>query len=273
MPIKQTNSFFFLFSIVCDLSGKAESLITTPSKATHPVGRIVKKPAVSTTPIHGKKLPLRGNDNNLVIDFSDDDSGSESESKGRKQTPKIQPKGTVPGNRNPSSVLQTKLKGPFQIDNRGFTKKAPSASTFGHAATSKAPNLVLPKVIKKNSHTYERKVSKDTPRPEQTVDPNSSKLQDLRQQIAQREQWEIERKLKAVQTKKDDVNPKISQTRSLVMVSGNGKQLEPNEPAKKRLKVGGNDTSQPVIDNRVPASTAAPMKAPGIGKSLLSGET
>lgn len=57
------------------------------------------------------------------------------------------------------------------------------------------------------------------------------------------------------------------------MVSGNGKQLEPNEPAKKRLKVGGNDTSQPVIDNRVPASTAAPMKAPGIGKSLLSGET
>lgn len=57
------------------------------------------------------------------------------------------------------------------------------------------------------------------------------------------------------------------------MVSGNGKQLEPNEPAKKRLKVGGYDTSQPVIDNRVPASTAAPMKAPGIGKSLLSGET
>ncbi|KAF3555043.1 hypothetical protein F2Q69_00017660 [Brassica cretica] len=251
--------------------GKAESLITTPSKATHPVGRIVKKPAVSTTPTHGKKLPLRGNDNNLVIDFSDDDSGSESESKGRKQTPKIQPKGTMPGNRNPSTLLQTKLKGPFQIDNRAVTKKAPSASTFGHAATSKAPNLVLPKVIKKNSHTYERKVSKDTPRPEQSVDPNSSKLQDLRQQIAQREQWEIERKLKAVQTKKDNVNPKISQTRSLVMVSGNGKQLEPNEPAKKRLKVGGNDTSQPVIDNRVPASTAAPMKVPGIGKSLLSG--
>lgn len=250
-------------------------MITTPSKATHPVGRIVKKPAVSTTPIHGKKLPLRGNDNNLVIDFSDDDSCSESDSKGRKQTPKIQTKGTVPGNRNPSTLLQTKLKGPFQIDNRGFTKKAPSASTFGHAATSKAPNLALPKVIKKNSHTYERKVSKDPPRPEQIVDPNSSKLQELelRQRIAQREQWEIERKLKAVQTKKDDVIPKISQTRSLVMVSGNGKQLEPNEPAKKRFKVSGDDTSQPVIGSRVPASTATPMKAPGIGKSLLSGET
>ncbi|CAF2296906.1 unnamed protein product [Brassica napus] len=239
--------------------GKAESLL--------------KKPAVSAAPLQGKKLPLRGNDNNLVIDFSDDDNGSESETKGRKQVSKIQPKGTMSWTRIPSTLLQTKLKGPFRIDNRAVAKKAPSASTFGHAATSKAPNLALPKVIRRNSHTYERKVSKDTPRPEQIVDPNSSKLQELelRQRIAQREQWEIERKLKAVQTKKDDVKPKISQTRSLVMVSGNGKQIEPNEPAKKRLKVSGNDTSQPVIDSRVPASTAAPMKAPAIGKSLLSG--
>ena len=236
---------------------------------------MLKKPAVSAAPLQGKKLPLRGNDNNLVIDFSDDDNGSESETKGRKQVSKIQPKGTMSWNRIPFTLLQTKLKGPFQIDNRAVAKKAPSASTFGHAAASKAPNLALPKVIRRNSHTYERKVSKDTPRPEQIVDPNSSKLQELelRQRIAQREQWEIERKLKAVQTKKDDVIPKISQTRSLVMVSGNGKQLEPNEPAKKRFKVSGNDTSQPVIDSRVPASTAAPMKAPAIGKSLLSGET
>ncbi|KAF8046820.1 hypothetical protein N665_3392s0003 [Sinapis alba] len=252
-------------------AGNAGSLIkpvvaTTPLKLTHPGGRIVKKPAVSAAPLQGKKLSLRGNDNNLVIDFSDDDSGSESDSKGRKQTSKVQPKGTVPGNRNPS----TKLKGPFQIDNRAVTKKAPSTSTFSHAATSKVSSLALPKGIRKNSHTYERKVSKDTQRPEQIVDPNSNKLQELelRQQIAQRE---LEQKLKALQTKTDAVNPKTSQTRSLINVSGNGKQLEPNEPAKKRLKVSGNDTSQPVIDNREPASTAAPMKAPGIGKSLLSG--
>ncbi|CAH8376278.1 unnamed protein product [Eruca vesicaria subsp. sativa] len=254
-------------------SGNSVSLIkpavaTTPLKLTHPGGRVVKKQAVSTAPLHGKKLPLRGSDNNLVIDFADDDSGSESDSKGRKQAPKIQPKGTVAGNRNPCTVLQTKLKGPFQIDNRAVTKKASSISTFIHAATSKVSNLALPKVIKKNSHTYERKVGKDTQRPEQIVESNSNKLQDLRQQIAQRE---LERKLKALQTKKDDVNTKISQTRSLVMVSDNGKQLEPNEPAKKRLKVSGNDTSQPVIDNRVPASTTAPVKAPAIGKSLLSG--
>ncbi|KAL0740166.1 hypothetical protein Bca4012_081679 [Brassica carinata] len=256
-------------------AGKAGSLIkpavaTTSSKATHTAGRIVKKPAVSAAPVHGKKLPLRGDDNNLVIDFSDEDSGSESDSKGRKETPKIQPKGTVTGNRNPSTLVQTKLKGPRQIDNRVVTKKAPSTSTFSHAATSKVSNLALPKGIKKNSHTYERKVSKDTQRPEQIVDPNSNKLQELelRQKIAQRE---LDQKLKALQTKKDAVNPKVSQTRSLIMVSGNGKQLEPNEPVKKRLKVNGNDTSQPVIDNRVPASTAAPMKAPAIGKSLLSG--
>ncbi|KAG2309350.1 hypothetical protein Bca52824_029098 [Brassica carinata] len=232
-------------------AGKAGSLIkpavaTTSSKATHTAGRIVKKPAVSAAPVHGKKLPLRGDDNNLVIDFSDEDSGSESDSKGRKETPKIQPKGTVTGNRNPSTLSS---------DEEGT-----STSTFSHAATSKVSNLALPKGIKKNSHTYERKVSKDTQRPEQIVDPNSNKLQELelRQKIAQRE---LDQKLKALQTKKDAVNPKVSQTRSLIMVSGNGKQLEPNEPVKKRLKVNGNDTSQPVIDNRVPASTAAPMKA------------
>lgn len=271
--MKQTNSFFIYY---CDLSGNGRSLIkpadATPLKLTHPGGRIIKKQVVSNAATHGKKFPASGNNSNLVINFSDDDSGSETDSKGRTQTSKIQPKGTTSGNRNPSTLLQTKLKGPRQIDNRAITKKALSTSTFSHAATSKVSNLSFAKEMKsnKNIHTFQRKVSKDTQRPEQIVEPGSNKLQDLRQQIALRES---ELKLKATQPKKDAVNPKISPARRLSIVSDDGKQLEPNEPAKKRLRISGNDTSQPVIDYRVPASAAAPMKAPDIGKSLLPGET
>lgn len=244
----------------------------TPLKLTHPGGRIIeKKQAASIAASHGKKYPVRGNDRNLVINFSaDDDSGSESDSKGRTQISKIQPKGTMSANRNPSTLSQTRLKGTAQIDNRAITKKASSASTFNHhAATSKVPNLSFSKEIKsnKNSYTFQRKVSKDTRDPEQIVEPNSNKLLDLRQQIALRES---ELKLKAAQPKKDDpISTKFSTARRSSMVSDDGQQLESKEPAKKRLKISGIDTSQPVIEYRVPAaSNAAPMKAPGIGKSL-----
>ncbi|ESQ52639.1 hypothetical protein EUTSA_v10016135mg [Eutrema salsugineum] len=256
-------------------SGNIGSLIkpadASPLKLTHSGGRIIeKRQAVRIAAIHGNKFPGSGNNSNLVINFSDDDSGSESDSKGRTQTSKIQPKGTMPGNRNASTLLQTKLKGPKQIDNTAITKKASSTSTFNHAATSKVSNISFAKEMKsnKNIRTFERKVSKDLRRPEQTVEPNSNKLQDLRQQIARRES---ELKLKAAQPKKDAVNPKFSAARRLSLVSDDGKELEPNEPAKKRLRISGSDTSQPVIDYGVPASTAAPMKVPGSGKSILPG--
>lgn len=260
------------------MSGNGGSLIkpadATPLKLTHPGGQIVEKKqaaSIAAKPaIHGKKFPVRSNNNNLVINFSDDDSGSESDGKGRTQASKIQPKGTIAGNRNPSPLLQTKLKGPRQIDNRAIKKKL-STSTFSHAATSKVSNLSFAKEMKSNKNipTSERTVSKDTRRPEQFVEPNSNKLQDLRQQIALRES---ELKLKAAQPKKDGINQKISPARKLGMVSDDVKLREPNEPAKKRLKVGGIDTSQPVIDYSVAASSVAPMKAPGI-QSLLPGET
>uniref|UniRef100_A0A1J3IIB0 Putative zinc-finger domain-containing protein n=1 Tax=Noccaea caerulescens TaxID=107243 RepID=A0A1J3IIB0_NOCCA len=240
----------------------------TPLKLTHPGGRIIeKKQAASIAASHGKKYPVRGNDRNLVINFSaDDDSGSESDSKGRTQISKIQPKGIMSANRNPSTLSQTKLKGTAQIDNRAIPKKASSTSTFNHhAATSKVSNLSFSKEMKsnKNSHTFQRKVIKDTRDPEQIVEPNGNKLLDLRQQIALRES---ELKLKAAQPKKDDaISTKISPARRSCMVSDDGKQLESNEPAKKRLKISGIDTSQPVIESRVPAaSTVTPMKAPGI---------
>ncbi|KFK36849.1 hypothetical protein AALP_AA4G179700 [Arabis alpina] len=248
----------------------------TPAKMTHPGSRIIeKKQAVSVTASHGKKFPVRGNNNNnnnnnLVINFSDDDSGTESDSKRRTQTSKIQPKGTMSGNRNPSTSVQPILKGPRQIDNRAITKKASSTSTFGHAATSKVSNLSFANEMKssKNNYTFQRKVSKDTQHPEQTAEPNRNKLQNLKQQIALREN---ELKLKAAQPKKDAVNPKISSTRRLSMVSVDGKQVEPNEPARKRLKISGTDTSQPVIDYREPGSAATPMKAPSISNCLLPG--
>ncbi|XP_019100525.1 PREDICTED: uncharacterized protein LOC104782415 [Camelina sativa] len=220
--------------------------------------------------IHGKKVPARGNNSNLVINFSNDDSGSESDGKGRAQISKIQPKGTMSGNRNPSTFSQTKLKGPRQTDNRAITKKAFSTSAFSHASTSNVSNLSFAKDMRstKNIHTYERTVSKDTRRPEQVLEPNRNKLQDLKQQIALRES---ELKLKAAQPKKDAVNPKSSPARRVNIVSDDTRQLEPNEPPKKRLKVGGIDTSQPIIDYRVPASAAAPMNAPDVRKIQLPG--
>ncbi|CAH2058713.1 unnamed protein product [Thlaspi arvense] len=243
----------------------------TPLKRTYPGGRIIEtKQAVSNAAIHGKKFPVRGSNSNLVINFSADDSGSESDSKGPTQTSKIQPKGAMTGNRNPSTLLQTKLQGPRQVGNTAVTKKASFTSTFTHAAASKVSNISLAKEMKskKNIYTYERKVSKDAPRPEQIVGTNSNKVHDLRQQIARRES---ELKLKAAQPKKDAVNPKISPTKRLSMVSDDGKQLESNEPAKKRVRISGNDPSQPGIDYRVPASTGASTKAPGISNNLLPG--
>ncbi|EFH56066.1 binding protein [Arabidopsis lyrata subsp. lyrata] len=254
-------------------AGNGGSLIkpsdATPTRLTHPGGRIFeKKQAIAA--IHGKKFPARGNNSNLVINFSDDDSGSESDGNRRTQTSNIQSKGTMSGNRNPSTFSQTKLKGPRQTDNRAITKKPLPTSTFSHAATSKVSNLSSAKEMKanKNIHTSERTVSKDTRLPEQIVNPNNIKLQDLKQQIALRES---ELKLKAAQPKKDAINPKISPARRVSIISDDTRQLEPNEPAKKRLKVSGIDTSQPVTDYRVPASAAAPMDVPDIRKSLLPG--
>jgi len=271
LPLRQTPCFSFH----CDLSGNGGSFIkpsdATPTKLTNPGGRIFEtKQAIAA--IHGKKFPVRGNNSNLVINFSDDDSGSESDCKGRTQTSKIQPKGTISGNRNPSTFSQTKLKGPRQIDIRAITKKALSTSTFSHAATSKVSNLSFAKEMKSNKyiHSSERTVSKDAQRPEQIVESNSNKLQDLKQQIALRES---ELKLKAAQPKKDAVNPKITPARRVSIISDDTRHLEPNEPPKKRLKVSGIDTSQPVIDYRVAASAAAPMNAPDIRKSLLPGES
>ncbi|CAN8317317.1 unnamed protein product [Cochlearia groenlandica] len=256
-------------------AGNGGSLIkpadSTLLKVTHPGGQVIeKKQAGSISAIHGKKFPVRGDNSNLVINFSDDDSGSESESKGQTNTLKIQPKGTTSGNRNPSTLIQTKPKGPRQIDNRAKTKKASFTRTFSHATASKVSNPSFAKEMKSNEniHTFQRKVSKDTHPPELIVEPNSNKLQDLKQQIALRES---ELKLKAAQPKKDVVNPKISPARRLGMISDDGKQLEPNEPAKKRLRISGTDTSQPVIDNVAPASSVAAMKVPGIRKSVLPG--
>lgn len=269
--MKHTPCFFFH----CDLSGNGGSLIkpsdATPSKLTHPGGRIFeKKQAIAAT--HGKTFSARGNNSNLVINFSNDNSGSESDGKGPTQTSKIQPKGTMSWNRNPSTFSQTKLKGPRQIDNRAIKKKAFSTSTFSHAATSKVSNLSFAKEMEsnKNIDTSERTVSKDTRRPEQIVEPNSNKLQDLKRQIALRES---ELKLKAAEPKKDAVNSKSSPARRVGIISDDTRQLEPSEPAKKRLKVSGIGTSHPVIDYRVPAFAAAPMNAPEIRKSKLPGES
>ncbi|XP_010534671.1 PREDICTED: uncharacterized protein LOC104810174 [Tarenaya hassleriana] len=220
-----------------------------------------------------KSVSARDNEN-LVISFSDDDSGSEFDIKERAIAAKVQPKVVgMSGSGNRPMPSLAKSKGPNQIDrciNKALVHNVSSCHTFSHAANSKAANPPMAKPLESSKYVSAsgKKLSKKEHLSVQVVGLNSYKLQDLRQQIARRES---ELKLKAAQPNKDAVNQNIDSARRLTVVSADVKQLEPKEPAKKRLKVTGTDSTQPVLNDRVPVSAAIPLEEPCVKTSRLPG--
>lgn len=217
-----------------------------------------------------------GANDNLVIRFSDDDSGSDSEGCVKEKAVETKSNLTgVVGNRKPPPPSQSRLNKqtttstsskvmPKRLSlNQTFISaiaKTPG-SNFSSAGTSSVEQGY--RVRKFNS------ISKNLPSRERGhdhgMDLNISKLQDLRQQIALRES---ELKLKSAQRNKeaasfrDDnaISLHSDVTRKLGATSVKSAQTEPKEPDKKRAKVGGSYSNQ--------MSSVVPKEVQG-GKSIL----
>lgn len=198
-----------------------------------------------------KSSPWTGNvstDENLVISFSDDDSGSDLETKGNASR--------LGSNiKRPSSSLVKSNK--FQQSTRSVPKAMPkrlssnrtfiSSMTKVNGSNSKvAGSMSLGQVSRaRNFNPTNKNFGSRERGRDQGVLSNDNKLQDLRHQIALRES---ELKLKAAQQIKESasvmgkdhnaVNLKNDAAKKYTPVSSEATQSEAKEPDKKRLKLG-----------------------------------
>uniref|UniRef100_A0A0R0F5L3 Putative zinc-finger domain-containing protein n=1 Tax=Glycine max TaxID=3847 RepID=A0A0R0F5L3_SOYBN len=198
-----------------------------------------------------------GTDKNLVISFSDDDSGSDFETKGNASRLDSSTKRTSSSLEKPNKLRQTSL--PKEVPKRlslsrtfvSSLTKIPGSNSKGVGSVplvqgSRARNF---NPVNKNLANRER--GRD-----QGVVSNDNKLQDLRQQIALRES---ELKLKAAQQNKESasvlgrdhsaINSK-NMARKSTPVSSGPAQLEPKEPDRKRLKVSTSYGTSQAVDSQ-----------------------
>ena len=207
-------------------------------------------------------------DKNLVISFSDDDSGSDFETKGNASRLDSNVK-------LPSSYMIKSNKLQLQQNGRGVHKAMPkrlsSNHTFispmakNHGSNSKGAGSVS---LGQGSRTrYFNPMNKNLVIRERGRDQgmvsNDSKLQDLRHQIALRES---ELRLKAAQQSKESasvlgrdhsaLNLKNDTARKYTPVSSEAAQLESKEPDRKRMKLGTSYGTPQAVGSQqeVPAS-------------------
>jgi hypothetical protein len=217
-------------------------------------------PHVSANP--GKLAPSGADDSLVIRFFSDDESGSESED-GEDKSLKTQLNMTVvnENGRLPStsstksSMSQQATRNVNSIPkkssmscsfNSSMTKTNRVANSRGAGSSSVGQGSQVKKFnsIKRNLASLEHGL-------ELGVDLNSTKVRDLRQQIALRER---ELKLKAASQKKESpsvsgkdyksTNISIAAARKSNAAFYEVGQLAPKEPDRKRLKVGGSYSKQ-----------------------------
>ncbi|KAK7394229.1 hypothetical protein VNO78_14751 [Psophocarpus tetragonolobus] len=198
-------------------------------------------------------------DKNLVISFSDDDSGSDFETKSNaprldssirrtssslekanklRQNPRSLPKEVPKG----SSLNRTFVSSMTKIS--GSNSKGAGSMQLVHGSRPRNFNLV-------NKNVVNQERGRD-----QGVISNDNKLQDLRQQIALRES---ELKLKAAQQNKESssvlsrdhsaMNPKKTDRKNTPVSSGPA-QLESKEPDRKRLKLSTSHGTSEAVDSQ-----------------------
>ncbi|XP_057979454.1 uncharacterized protein LOC131165553 isoform X2 [Malania oleifera] len=200
-------------------------------------------------------VPSRVN-SNLVISFSDDDSGSDSEECGQEKASET--KGNARGvtsNRRPPIPTQGKMQMLCQAT-RNETKFMPKKASLNRTVISsmtKTPgtnsrNAGLASIEQgfrvRNLNTFNKNSAGREHGSNQNVVLNSSKLQDLRHQIAMRES---ELKLKSAQQNKeivsslckdyDIISSNNDATRKTRLTSTEIELSEPKEPEKKRMKL------------------------------------
>ncbi|KAK9283560.1 hypothetical protein L1049_011808 [Liquidambar formosana] len=212
--------------------------------------------------------PSRTN-NNLVISFSDGDSGSDSEE--NRQDKALESKGNtvgVDGNRRLlSSSLATSeiLRRTIGNETKIMPKKASLSRTFissrakidGPSSRGARTLLVEHGSRLKNSNAVNRNMANRDRGSSQGVVLDNSKLKDLREQIAIRE---TELKLKSAQQIKETVSASFRDynaislnndaARKVRAASADIVQAEPKEPDKKRLKVSKTYSSHLNLDNQ-----------------------
>ena len=233
------------------LTGKSIST-NTPANSSHVPIRTSVKPnsRKSFEKSRGQFVPF-------VISFSDDESGSESEE--GKQRKSSETRGNSLGGDPDRRPLASSLD-KSQILRRTIRNEAkviPRKVTLGRTFVSSMTNInggpLLPgkRFQVRNINTINKNFSGREHGGKQNVHVNTSKLQDLRQQIAIRE---TELKLKSAQQSKETVSGSCSdqnimnfnnvQARKYRGTSADFVQSNPKEPDKKRLKVSESHSSE-----------------------------
>ncbi|QCE12869.1 hypothetical protein DEO72_LG10g4119 [Vigna unguiculata] len=212
-----------------------------------------------------------GTDKNLVISFSDDDSGSDHETKGNVSRLDSSVKRTNSTLGKSNKLKQTSL--PKEVPKRSsLSRTFVSSMTKIPGSNSKGVGS-MPPVQGSRARNFNLSNKNLVRGLDQGLVSNDNKLQDLRHQIAIRES---ELKLKAAQQNKESVsvsnrdhsamNPKksVSMARKSTPVSSGPAQFEPTEPARKRVKLSTSNGVSQAVDSQ--------QEIPAV-KSLLPAET
>ncbi|XVF83625.1 hypothetical protein PTKIN_Ptkin16aG0504600 [Pterospermum kingtungense] len=192
-----------------------------------------------------------GGKNNLVISFSDDDSGSDFEECSQQKTVENKSNSTAQRHLTSSVPRLNKLGQTSRNITRAIPKK-PLSRTFTSSKTQisggansrvAGPSSVDQGTRVRYANPCNKTLASQDIASDQGVVSNSSKLQDLRQQIALREN---ELKLKAAQQHKEivsasTVNLENGAGRKWISTSADAGSIDPKEPDKKRLKVSASN--------------------------------
>ncbi|GMI86265.1 hypothetical protein like AT2G39580 [Hibiscus trionum] len=216
-------------------------------------------PPMSQKNVEKNQLPVKstnrswhapsGGGNNLVIRFSDDDSGSDSEECSLQKPVEYKSNSTWDCTQRPLTSSAAKMSKLGQTS-RNITRvipKKPLSRTFismtkinGGANSKVAVSPVDQGSQVRYFNPHKKNMACQDLLSEQGVVSNNSKLLDLRQQIALRES---ELKLKAAQQHKETapMNLENSGGRKWIATSAYAGSMDPKEPDKKRLKVGASN--------------------------------
>ncbi|KDO67695.1 hypothetical protein CISIN_1g000307mg [Citrus sinensis] len=214
-------------------------------------------------------FPSSGKNDNLVISFSDDDSGSDTEDYRHKTAFENKSNTTrVDGSGRPPTSSAVKVKN-LQQTARNVSKAIPKKLSPSRTLTTTRNHgganswVSRPPSVDQRSRVrnFSIKTKLGSLECGDQVGLRNSKLQDLRQQIALRES---ELKLKAAQQNKDLV---IDSCENYHLG-----RLDQKEPDKKRLKVSGSYSHRLTTDGRqdIPATkSTVPVKEPTPERSSL----
>uniref|UniRef100_A0A2P2M7X2 Uncharacterized protein MANES_07G113300 n=1 Tax=Rhizophora mucronata TaxID=61149 RepID=A0A2P2M7X2_RHIMU len=239
----------------------------------------------------GWHAPSGGN-NNLVISFSDNDSASESEDNrqemasgvkrntangyGKQRLPSLSSSKT--SNLHKNARIVNKVTPKKLSLNRKFVSSISGSNRVAHSKGS-GPSLIEQGPQIRNVYTINKTTASHPRGSDQGTGLDSTKLQDLRQQIALREQ---ELKIRAAQQTRESVSVSARDhgavnlcrdaSKKSVLMAVDAAVPNPREPEKKRLKVSGSYSTQLNLDyppGRFVEKSTTPVQKEALANSSL----